>query len=198
MHSHSHVAENAAWLRMGFHFFLMFLNHHLEYGDPYAAQTEEQFKEMLYRIACRQSDAIDQDIPTHLFLRKLFALPESKQAYLKNRESLAPDKFQPGICVGCFDNARVYFFADLAHRLLRKLFTILWCVLPQCPREYYCRQVRELYDRQEHAGQPAATISCGKNVAQLLQRPFAEGRDHYRSTVQKDAGNDYQQKIHYA
>ena len=56
-----------------------------------------------------------------------------------------------------------------------------------------------LYDRQEHAGQPAAaTVSCGKNVAQLLQRLFAEGRDHYRSPAQKDAGDDHQQKALHA
>lgn len=120
MHSHGRVAENVAWLRMGFHFFLMFLNHHLEYGDDYVAQMEEQFKEILYRVAHRQSDAIDQDKPTHLFLRKFFSLLESGQVYLKDLETRAPTDFQPGTCVGYCDNARIYFFADQAHRLVRK------------------------------------------------------------------------------
>ena len=119
--SHGRVAENVAWLRMGFHFFLMFLEHHLSYSTAYVTETEEQFKEMLYRIACRQSDAIEQDKPTHLFLRKFFSLLESGQVYLKDLETRAPTDFQPGICVGYCDHARIYFFADQVHRLVRKL-----------------------------------------------------------------------------
>ena len=121
IHCHGRVAENVAWLRMGFHFFLMFLEHHLSYGTAYVTEKEEQFKEMLYRIACRQSDAIEQDKPTHLFLRKFFALLESGQIYLKDITSLAPTDFQPGTCVGYCDNAYMYFFADPVHRLVRKL-----------------------------------------------------------------------------
>ncbi len=122
-HSHGRVAENVAWLQMGFHFFLMFLDHHLGYGEAYLTQMEEKFKEILYRVARRQSDAIKQDKPTHLFLRKFYSMLESGQVYLKNKESLAPDDFQPGVCVGYYDTARMYFFADLAHRLVRKLCT---------------------------------------------------------------------------
>lgn len=121
MLSHGRVAENVAWLRMGFHFFLMFLDHHLGYGEDYVVQMEEQFEEMLYRIARRQSDAIDQDKPTHLFLRKFFSLLESGQIFLKDLETRAPTDFQPGTCVGYCDNARIYFFADQVHRLVRKL-----------------------------------------------------------------------------
>lgn len=122
-HSHGRVAENVAWLQMGFHFFLMFLDHHLGYGDDYVAQMEEKFKDILYRVAHRQSDAINQDKPTHLFLRKFYAMLESGQVYLKNRESLAPDEFQPGTCVGYYDTERMYFFADPVHRLVRKQCT---------------------------------------------------------------------------
>lgn len=119
--SHGRVAENVAWLRMGFHFLLMFLEHHLSYGEAYVTEMEEQFKEMLYRIACRQSDAIEQDKPSHLFLRKFFSLLESGQIYLKDLATLHPTEFQPGTCVGYCDNARIYFFADQVHRLVRKL-----------------------------------------------------------------------------
>lgn len=118
--SHGRVAENVAWLRMGFHFFLMFLDHHLCYGEAYLAQMEERFKEILYRIAHRQSSAINLDKPTHLFLRKFYAMLESGQVFLKNRESLAPDEFQPGVCVGYYDTERMYFFADQVHKLVRK------------------------------------------------------------------------------
>lgn len=119
--SHGRVAENVAWLRMGFHFFLMFLDFHLSYGNAYVEEMEAQFKEMLYRIANRQSDAIEQDKPTHLFLRKFFALLESGQVYVKDRERLDPSDFQPGTCVGYCDHAYLYFFADPVHRLVRKL-----------------------------------------------------------------------------
>ena len=72
--SHGRVAENVAWLRMGFHFFPMFPDYHLCYGETYLAQMEERFKEILYRIAHRQSNAINLDKPTHLFLRKCYAM----------------------------------------------------------------------------------------------------------------------------
>lgn len=120
-HSHGRVAENVAWLQMGFHFFLMFSDHHLGYGEDYVAQMEEKFKEILYRTARRQSDAINQDKPTHLFLRKFFALMESGQVYLKNLEDRSPIDFQLGTCVGYCNDSHMYFFADQVHRLVRKL-----------------------------------------------------------------------------
>lgn len=51
--SHGRVAENVAWLRMGFYFFLLFLEHHLGYGEAYLTQTEERFREILYNVAQR-------------------------------------------------------------------------------------------------------------------------------------------------
>ena len=90
------------------------------YGEAYLTQMEEKFKEILYRVARLQNNAINMDKPTHMFLRKFFAMLESGQVYLKNKESLAPDDFQPGVCVGYYDTARIYFFADQAHKLVRK------------------------------------------------------------------------------
>jgi hypothetical protein len=90
IHCHGRVAENVAWLRMGFHFFLLFLEHRLEYGEAYVSRVEEQFREILYRVASRQSESISWDKPTHLFLRKFFSLLESGQIFLKDREALTP------------------------------------------------------------------------------------------------------------
>ena len=118
---HGRVAENVAWLRLGFHFFLWFLDDHLGYGEAYVAQTEETLRETLCRIARRQADAIEQDKPTHLFLRKFFSLLESGQVYLKDRESLHPSEFQPGTCVGYEDSAYCYFFADPVHKRVHRL-----------------------------------------------------------------------------
>ena len=115
------MAENVAWLQLGFHYFLWFLNQHLKYGEDYIARIEEQFKEMLYRIARRQAEAIRLDKPTHLFLRKFFALIDSGQVFLKDIETLHPTEFQPGVCVGYCDSAKIYFFADQVHRMVRKL-----------------------------------------------------------------------------
>ena len=121
IHTHGRVAENVAWLQLGFHYFLWFLNQHLKYGEDYIARIEEQFKEMLYRIARRQAEAIRLDKPTHLFLRKFFALIDSGQVFLKDIETLHPTEFQPGVCVGYCDSAKIYFFADQVHRMVRKL-----------------------------------------------------------------------------
>lgn len=119
--SHGRVAENVAWLQLGFHFFLLFLNHKLGYGEEFVTQMEVRFRDVVYGVARRQTDAIEQDKPTHLFLRKFFALLESGQIYLKDLATLHPTDFQPGVCVGYCDNAQIYFFADQVHRLVRKL-----------------------------------------------------------------------------
>lgn len=118
---HGRVAENVAWLRLGWRFFLFFLDGMVGYNADYIAEVEAQFREMLYRVARRQADAIDQDRPTHLFLRKFFALLESGQVYLKDRESLDPTEFLPGVCIGYEDSTHFYFFADPVHKLVRKL-----------------------------------------------------------------------------
>jgi hypothetical protein len=93
----------------------------LGYGEEFVTQTEERFRDVVYGVARRQTDAIEQDKPTHLFLRKFFALLESGQVYLKDLATLHPTDFQPGVCVGYCDNAQIYFFADQVHRLVRKL-----------------------------------------------------------------------------
>lgn len=117
---HNRVAENVAWLQMGLHFFLLFLDAKLGYGVDYLEQVEQKYQKLLYALARRQADSIDQDKPTHIFIRKLFALLESEQAHLRNRNTLRNDVFFPGTCIGYRDEHRFYLYAEVIHRTVRK------------------------------------------------------------------------------
>ena len=48
-------------------------------------EMESQFRMILYRLAARQAESIIQDKPTHKFIRKLYALLESGQVCVLNK-----------------------------------------------------------------------------------------------------------------
>lgn len=116
---HGRVPENVAWLQLGLEFFLLFLREQGIVHDEYCGQMQERFRNILYRLARRQAESIDQDKPTHVFIRKLFSLLESGQAQVANRydvPSLLGNSY-----IGFEDEERLYLYADVTHRAVRKL-----------------------------------------------------------------------------
>ena len=82
---HGRVPEAVAHLQMGMDFFLLFLKEKEVMDEESNTEIQQRFKEILYRLAARQAESIDQDKPTHKFIRKLYALLESNQAYVPRR-----------------------------------------------------------------------------------------------------------------
>lgn len=115
---HGRVPETVAHLQMGMDFFLMFLRDRNGMGEESCIEIQKRFRQILYRLALRQAENIEQDKPTHLFIRKLYALLESNQAYLADRNGLLDPGF--GTCLGYQDEQYLYLHSELAYKVVRK------------------------------------------------------------------------------
>ena len=118
IHCHGRVPEAVAHLQMGMDFFLLFLKEKEVMDEESNAEIQQRFKEILYRIAARQAESIDQDKPTHKFIRKLYALLESNQAYVDDKNN--PGELGLGTCLGYQDDTFLYLHSELCHKVVRK------------------------------------------------------------------------------
>ena len=116
---HGRVPENVAWLQLGMEFFLLFLQEQGIVDDDYCTQMKERFCNILHRLARRQAESIDQDKPTHIFVRKLFSLLESGQVYVRSRYETST--LLSNSCIGFEDGDWFYLYSDAIHRAVRKL-----------------------------------------------------------------------------
>ena len=115
---HGRVPETVAHLQMGMDFFLLFLKEKQVMDEESNAEIQQRFKEILYRLAARQAESIDQDKPTHKFIRKLYALLESNQAYVDDKNN--PGELGFGTCLGYQDDTFLYLHSELCHKVVRK------------------------------------------------------------------------------
>ena len=115
---HGRVPETVAHLQMGMDFFLLFLKEKQVMDEESCAEIQARFKEILYRLAARQAENIDQDKPTHKFIRKLYALLESNQAYVDDKNN--PGELGFGTCLGYQDDTFLYLHSELCHKVVRK------------------------------------------------------------------------------
>ena len=115
---HGRVPETVAHLQMGMDFFLLFLKEKMVMDEKSCAEIQQRFKEILYRLAARQAENIDQDKPTHVFIRKICALLEGNLAHLQDRNAVTELGF--GTCIGYQDAEFLYLQSEQAHRLVRK------------------------------------------------------------------------------
>ncbi len=115
---HGRVPETVAHLQLGMDYFLMFLRDRNGMDEESCVEIQKRFRQILYRLARRQAESIEQDKPTHLFIRKLYALLESNQAYLADRNGLCDPGF--GTCLGYQDEQYLYLHSELAYKVVRK------------------------------------------------------------------------------
>lgn len=116
---HGRVPETVAHLQIGMDFFLLFLKEESVLKEASCAEFQERFQKMIYHLAAKQAAAIEQDKPTHIFIRKLYALLESGQACVLNR--FGNTDYCPGTCIGYEDSDYLYLFAEQAYKVVRKL-----------------------------------------------------------------------------
>ena len=69
-------------LQICMEFLLRFLCEHGGFAEDWCNEIAERFQQILYQLAAKQAESIDEDNPTHIFIRKLFSLLESNQAHL--------------------------------------------------------------------------------------------------------------------
>ena len=60
---HGRVPETVAHLRMGMDFFLLFLKEKSVMDEESCTEIQQRFREILYRLAARQAENIEQDKP---------------------------------------------------------------------------------------------------------------------------------------
>ena len=115
---HGRVPEAVAQLEIGMEFFLRFLHEWGGFADDWCREIFERFQNILTQLARKQSDSIDEDKPTHKFICKIYALLESNQAHLLDRNDTNELGF--GTCLGYQDAEFLYLYNEVAHKLVRK------------------------------------------------------------------------------
>ncbi len=115
---HGRVPETVAQLEVGMEFFLRFLHEEGGFADGWCRKVFENFQKILSRLAQNQAESIDGDKSTHVFIRKLYALLESNQAYVLDRND--GNELGFGSCIGYQDAEFLYLYSELAHKLVRK------------------------------------------------------------------------------
>jgi len=116
---HARIPEVVAWMDIGFSMLTKFLQSNKIVTDEKSAELQTQFLDILFSLAVKQSESIEQDKPTRKYIEKLFALIESGQvSFLK--KDLAND-FKPPNFVGYEDDRFYYIVSDLAHKHVKKL-----------------------------------------------------------------------------
>ena len=116
---HGRLPEIVAWLRIGMGMLLVFLEElNVLTCDQRNAYLGE-FVSLLYEMARRQARSIEQDKPAHIFIRKFFALLESGQASVQQKNK--PNPYPPKDLIAYEDEEFYYILNDAAHRAVRKL-----------------------------------------------------------------------------
>lgn len=118
IHCHGRVPETVAHLQIGMEFLLRFLYERGSFAEDWCNEIAERFQQILYQLAAKQAESIDEDKPTHVFIRKLFSLLESNQAHLLDRNVVNELGF--GTCIGYQDDEFLYLYNEVAHKLVRK------------------------------------------------------------------------------
>ena len=114
---HGRVPETVAWLQLGMDLLLLFLKECGVYAKDDCKGIQEHFRQILYQLARKQAQSIDEDKPTHKFIRKIYALLESNQAHLLDRTDV--NELGCGTCLGYQDEEYLYLYSEVAHKLVR-------------------------------------------------------------------------------
>jgi len=118
---HGRVPEIVAHLELSMKILLMFLESRNALPAERCEEISDEFTHILYRIASRQAESIAQDKPTHIFIRKLYALIQSGQALIRKRDHYTPGEYRPKDLLGFEDEDYYFLFKDEAHRQVKKL-----------------------------------------------------------------------------
>ncbi len=116
---HGRLPETVAHLEISMWLLILFLQENSILSEEEGRQLLDSFCQLMRELAVQQRDKIEQDKPTHIFLRKLNSLLESGQAVVMHRWADMSSK--PKGFVGCQDNEYYYLQKDAAHQLVSRL-----------------------------------------------------------------------------
>lgn len=116
---HGRIPEAVALLQIGMDMLLLYLELKGGLEKDVCDEVKQRFQTLLYQLAARQAESIIQDKPTHKFIRKFYALLESGQVCVLNKNK--PLDFVPQSCIGYEDEDFYYLHTDIVHKAVRKL-----------------------------------------------------------------------------
>ena len=118
---HGRVPEMAAELRIGMKMLLWFLEDNKVIAESAAKNLDNELKQILYRLAQRQSENIKSDKPSVVFVKKLYALIESGAVSVTHKNlSIGEDPY-PRNFIGFEDEHYLYLNKDIAYRHVKVL-----------------------------------------------------------------------------
>lgn len=110
-----------AELRIGMKMLLWFLEDNKVIAESAAKNLDNELKQILYRLAQRQSENIKSDKPSVVFVKKLYALIESGAVSVTHKDlSIGEDPY-PRIFIGFEDEHYLYLNKDIAYRHVKVL-----------------------------------------------------------------------------
>lgn len=116
---HDRIPDTLACLQIGFDTMISFLLTHRALTDSQVTEMKHQYESILLAHAANQSEAVEEDRPTHIFVRKFMALIECGQAVVIPESG--DSAVLPGGCLG-FENDEYYLlFFDHTQRAVKKL-----------------------------------------------------------------------------
>ena len=116
---HDRLPDALACLEIGFSFMEIFLSAEAHMDEKGITALNERFENVLLYLAARQSESIEQDRPTHIFLRKLYSLIECGQVCLipaSSRLETLPKNY-----IGYEDETYYYLLLDVSHKAVKRL-----------------------------------------------------------------------------
>ena len=118
---HGRVPEMTAELRIGMKMLLWFLEDNKVIAESAAKNLDNELKQILYRLAQRQSENIKSDKPSVVFVKKLYALIESGAVAVTHKDlSIGEDPY-PRNFIGFEDEHYLYLNKDIAYRHVKVL-----------------------------------------------------------------------------
>ncbi|MBR5221248.1 MAG: DUF927 domain-containing protein, partial [Clostridia bacterium] len=115
---HDRIPDTLTCLQIGFNMMVSFLHTVGMLTDKEVVDIKAVCNAILLMHAARQSDAVEDDRPTHIFVRKFLALIECGHAVvvpLTNASGILPTN-----CFGYEDEEFYYLFFDAAQRAVKK------------------------------------------------------------------------------
>ena len=99
---------------------LFFQNHGI-ISKTESDDLNQEFKDLLYSLAKKQSENIKNDKPTVVFVKKLYSLIESGEVSVTNKELQMGEDPYPHNFIGFEYEQYLYLNKDMAYRYVKKL-----------------------------------------------------------------------------
>ncbi len=116
---HDRLPDTLACLEVGFLFLTDFLCAKDITDERDATELQNRLHSVLLRLSAKQSESVEADRPTHIFLRKLYSLIECGNVCLlpaTGRTEIPPKNY-----IGYEDETYYYLMLDASHKAVKRL-----------------------------------------------------------------------------